>query len=179
MALIMSRSSGTLASWAMAVRWRTVLVEHPRAMSTVRALRNAWGVRMCRGVKPDCQGHALHARLFGQPDTLGHHRRNGAVARQPHADGFGQTVHGIGRKHAGAGAAGRAGRILDLASSSSVILPAITAPTASNTEIKSISSAAGFGRVFAGQHGTAADHDGGQVQAGGRHQHAGIRFYRN
>ena len=40
---------GTPASWAIAVRCRTLLVEQPKAMSTRRALANAAGVITSRG----------------------------------------------------------------------------------------------------------------------------------
>ena len=50
--LMSLRGMGTPASWAMAVRCSTLLVEQPRAMSTRRALANALGVRTSRGRRP-------------------------------------------------------------------------------------------------------------------------------
>ena len=45
-----SRFSSTPASWAIAGRCSMVLVEHPKAISTMRALRNASAVIMSRGL---------------------------------------------------------------------------------------------------------------------------------
>ena len=47
-----SRSSSIPASWAMAVRWSTVFVEPPRAISTTIAFLNAASVRMSLGFTP-------------------------------------------------------------------------------------------------------------------------------
>ena len=44
-----SSSSSTSASWAMASRWRTALVEPPRAMTTAMAFSNASFVMIWRG----------------------------------------------------------------------------------------------------------------------------------
>ena len=46
------RSSESPASWAMAGRWRMVLVEQPMAMSSVRALLTALSVITSRGRRP-------------------------------------------------------------------------------------------------------------------------------
>ncbi len=54
-------------------------------------------------------------------------------------------------------------------SSASAILPALTAPTPSKTVIRST----GLALKAAGQHGPAGNQDGGDVEAQGRHEHAG------
>ena len=52
--------------------------------------------------------------MLGQPQAGGPHGGDGAVAPQPHADGLGEAVHGVGGVHAGAGAAGGAGVVFIL-----------------------------------------------------------------
>ena len=47
-----SRASSTRASLAMARRWRTALVEPPRAITTAMAFSNASFVMICRGRMP-------------------------------------------------------------------------------------------------------------------------------
>ena len=47
--LDMSRDSSMPHSWAMAGRWSMVLVEQPRAISTISALWKASAVMMSRG----------------------------------------------------------------------------------------------------------------------------------
>ena len=60
------------------------------------------------------QFHDLHTRVLGQPQPGGPHGWNSAVAPQAHTDGLGQAVHGVGRIHPRAGAAGGAGVVLIL-----------------------------------------------------------------
>ena len=52
--------------------------------------------------------------MLGQTEPGGPHGGDGAVAPQPHADGLGEAVHGVGGVHAGAGAAGGAGVVFIL-----------------------------------------------------------------
>ena len=52
MRLKSSRVNVTFASWAMARRWSTALVEPPRALVTAMAFSNAGRVRIWRGVMP-------------------------------------------------------------------------------------------------------------------------------
>ena len=60
------------------------------------------------------QLHDLHAGVLGELDAGGDGSGDTAVARQRHAQRFAQTVHGVGREHAGTGTAGGAGGLLTL-----------------------------------------------------------------
>ena len=117
------------------------------------------------------QGDALHPGLFGKTDAGGHDGGNRAVAGKTQTDRLRQAVHGIGRKHAGAGAAGRAGGILDGAQFTFGHLAGFNGAHGLK-DGDQIHPCAGLGRMVPGQHGATADHDGGQVQACRRHQHA-------
>ena len=114
--------------------------------------------------------HDLFAGCFGQGDPgalIG--GRDGAVARQAHAQDFCQGVHGIGREQAGTGAAARAGTVFDLGQFFLVDLACCE--TAGSFEHSADTDV--FAMVPAGEHGPAADHHSGDVQPGSSHEHAG------
>ena len=113
--LNISSVSGTPASLAIAGRWSEVLVEPPKAMSTVIALAKASAVRIAEGLRSFLhQLHDLHPRLFRQPDPLRPDGRDRPVSRQAHPQDLGEAVHRIGREHPRAGADPRAGASLRL-----------------------------------------------------------------
>ena len=118
----------TSASWAAASRCSTVLVEPPIAMSSAIAFSNAARVAIAarqhrlRRRRRSSAGPAR--RRCGRPPRnssraggVGGQRR--AVAGQREAERLGQAVHRVGGEHARAGAAGRAGRLLDARRASS------------------------------------------------------------
>ena len=131
-----------------------------------------FGQNLVRGDLLLQQLYDLHAGLFGQAQALGHDRRDGAVAGQAQADGFGQTVHGVGREHTGAGAAGGAGRVFDQAQFLLVHLTRANGPDRFK-DGDQIDLAIRVQRMSAGQHGPPADENSRQVQTGGGHEHAG------
>ena len=57
--------------------------------------------------------HDLVSRMLGQADSCRINRRDRSVSAEAHTDGLCQTVHAVGRVHAGAGAAGRAAVLLE------------------------------------------------------------------
>ena len=119
------------------------------------------------------QIHDPHARGFGQAHARRAHRRDGAVAGQGHADGFGQAVHGVGREHARAGPAagtGPLGHALQL-----VLAQSAAAHPAHGLEDRD-QVAARVRPEIAGQHGPAGNQHRGQVQAHHGHEHAGHAF---
>ena len=108
-------------SWAAARMCSTVLVEPPMAMSSAMAFSNA------ALVGDGARQHGLVVLLvvpLGQLDdqapglleqvlAVGMRGQGRAVAGQAQAQRLGQAVHRVGGEHARAGAAGRAGRLLD------------------------------------------------------------------
>ena len=98
--------------------------------------------------------------------------RNGAVAGQAHAEYFGQAVHGVGRKQAGAGTAAGAGGLFNAGQFGLVDLAGFK--TAGGFE--GLGNGNVVSLVPAGQHGTAAAEHRRDVHAQGRHQHAGDDF---
>ena len=98
--------------------------------------------------------------------------RDGAVARQGHADGLGQAVHGIGRVHARAGTAGGTGVLLQLVK----LLVVDRAGGMAAHRLKHLGQAHPHTPVLAGQHRPAADKNGRQVHPAGGQQHAGHNF---
>ena len=97
----------------------------------------------------------------------GHHR---TVARQCHPQRLGEAVHRIGSEHAGAGAAGRTGRLLhrrDLA----VAVAIVGRHHHRVDQVEGLLLA--LHRRLACLHRPAGDEDGGDVEAQRRHQHAG------
>ena len=111
----------TPPSCAAARMCSTVLVEPPMAMSSAMAFSNArLGGDRCAAARSivllvvalgqlDDQAAGLHE----QPLAVGMRGQGRAVAGQRQAERLGQAVHRVGGEHAGAGAAGRAGRPLD------------------------------------------------------------------
>ena len=169
-ALNISRSSGTPASLAIAGRWSEVLVEPPKAMSTVIALAKASAVRIVGGLEVLLhQLHDLHPRLFRQADPLRPDGRDRPVSRQAHPQDLGEAVHRIGREHPRAGADARAGASLRLPELIHRHLPDLGLADVFEDfdEVDLLSL------KFAGEHRAAADHDRGDVEARRGHQHPG------
>src|SRR5665648_300110 len=113
--------------------------------------------------------HDLGAGVFGVAQALAVRRRDGAVAGQRHTDDLGEAIHGVGREHARAGAAGGAGAAFDG-------LEALVVKDACLVAAHRLEHAVevdGVAVQMAGEHGPAADHDGGHVEAHGGHEHAG------
>ena len=109
---------------------------------------------------------------------------NGAVARERHAEGFAEAVHGVGGEHAGAGAAGGAGGLFQFVQLGLGDLAGLEGADAlehadqigfAGGGLQVLRQVVVRGLLFgdAGGHGTAADKDGGDVDAHGGHQHAG------
>ena len=130
-----SRSRSTRASLAMASRWSTALVEPPRAMVTAMAFSNASFVMIWRGVMPSSQqlDHGLARRR--------RRRRRGGGRRRAATPSRAATCRGprpidamvlAVNMPAQAPSPGQALRSI-APSSSSVMVPAAQAPTASNT----------------------------------------------
>ncbi len=130
---------GTPASSAMAVRWSTVFVEQPRAMSTVRAFSKASGLMIFRGVNPFS---SISSTFW--PATLASRSRAAITAGTVPFPGsprpmasvrqFMELAVNIPEQEPQVGQA--ASSMAD--NSSSVIFPARTAPTHSKTVIRSI-----------------------------------------
>ena len=113
--------------------------------------------------------HHLHSGVLRKLDPLGVHRRDGAVAPKAHAQHLGQTVHAVGRVHAGAGTAGGTGFLLELPH-------VLLAHGARRVGAHCLEHAGKAGLValhMARQHGAAADEHGGHVDSGRSHQKAG------
>ena len=125
----------TPASWAMASRCSTALVEPPNAITTAMAFSNASLVRMSRAVIPrrnnvrprPAAGRAYPSR-----------RRSVAgerAAGQRHAQRLGGTGHGVGGVHTAAGTLTRADRPLDGVDVLAGHQAARTGPTASKASM--------------------------------------------
>ena len=114
------------------------------------------------------QVHHRHARLLGKADAGGSHRRYGAVARQPKADGLGETVHRIGGEHPGTGTAAGAGVVFEFGQFFQAHgLTLHPADPFENTDQMHVLAA-----ETAGEHGTAAHHDGRDIDPQHGHEHA-------
>lgn len=116
--------------------------------------------------------HELHhrkARLLGEAIARGHDGGNRAVAGQRHAEHLGEAVHGVGREHARAGAAGRTGLVLKLEEGLRIDLARAKAAHALGDVGVGEFAAAGAAR----EHRAARDHDARDVEAGGGHEQAG------
>ena len=163
----------TPASWAMASRWRTVLVEPPMAMSRVMAFMKAARLAMDRGstelssrsyqrrvistIRPAARSNMLLAVAMGGQDR--------AVARQGQAEGLVEAVHRVGGEHAGTGTAGRAGAALDPFDFSVVDILV-------GGHDHGVDQIVALVAVDAGLHRPAGDEDGRDVEAHRGHQHA-------
>ncbi len=112
--------------------------------------------------------HHCHARVFCQLNPSGVHSGNGAVALQAHAQHFCEAVHGVSGIHTGAGATAGAGF--------SLVFPKLFFRDLTGVELTHRlrdRGEAGFASVYmAGQHRSAADKHGRQVQPGSGHQQA-------
>ncbi len=80
----------------------------------------------------------------------------GAVARQGNTDGLGKAVHGVGRKHAGTGAAARTGTLLHLLQ---FLCRGFACLEAADSLENSNEVGCLVGTDMAGQHGAARDED--------------------
>ena len=116
------------------------------------------------------QLHDLHAGVLGQPQAGGPHGGDGAVAPQPHADGLGEAVHGVGGVHAGAGAAGGAGVVFILLQAGLVQLAGVVGAH----RLEHVAQTGTAAVIHSARHhGTAGDEDGGDVHPSSRHEQAG------
>ena len=100
----------------------------------------------------------------------------GAVAGQGQTERFSQAVHGVGGEHAGAGAASRAGVLLDFFD----LLVADIVVRRFNHGVNQVQAAFGLDVCHADDlarfHWTAGNEDGRDVQAHGGNQHSGSDF---
>ena len=111
------------ASCAAASRCRTVLVEPPIATSSAIAFSNAARVAIARGSTDSSSVVVVAARdvddraagRLVERLARGVRREDRAVAGQRQAERLGQAVHRVRGEHARAGAARRAGGLLDAA----------------------------------------------------------------
>ena len=113
--------------------------------------------------------HDLHAGLPGEGEAGGVDGRDGAIARQAHAEGLGKAVHRIGGEHAGAGTTAGAGGALEAIELGGRHL----APRHGADGDKDVGEVDRAAVETAGEHRTTADDDGRKIDAGGGHQHAG------
>ena len=109
------------------------------------------------------------ASLDEQPLAVLMRRQRRAIAGQSEAQRLGEAVHGIGREHAGAGAAGRAGRALDRRDIGVGNL-VVAGGDHRVDEIERLFLAAEHD--LAGLHRTAGDENRGDVEPQRGHQHA-------
>ncbi len=168
--LKVSRLSSTPASLAMASRCSTVLVEQPRAASTVRALRRLALVMNLRAVQSlRTTSTAAGAGLPGEGQTGRVHGRDGGVAGKGEAQGLHDAAHRVGGEQAGAGAAGGAHRVFELAE----LVGGDLAVEVLAQALEDLREADLLALVVAGQHGAAGDQNHGDVQPGRGHDHAG------
>ena len=116
------------------------------------------------------QLHDLHAGVLGQAQAGGIDRRDRAVARQGHADGLAQAVHGVRGVHAGAGPAGGAGVLF-------IVEHALFIQRAGFVRADGLEHVAQAGAPsvlqVAGQHRPAGNEDGGDIEPRRGHQQAG------
>ena len=110
------------------------------------------------------------AGLDEEAPAVGMGGERGAVARQGEAEGLGEAVHGIGREHARAGPAGRAGRTFD---DFDLFVGHVVVGRRHHgvDEVERLDLAAEV--HLAGLHRAARHEDGRHVEAQARHQHAG------
>ena len=119
------------------------------------------------------QTHNSHACMLSQSNTLAVvSSGDSAVARQAHAKNLSQAVHGICSEQTGAAAAARACTMLDFSELCFINLTGLkTAGSFKYSRYADI-----FAMVTTGQHRTAADNNGRDVQTSCCHQHAGNNF---
>ena len=168
-----SRSRSTRASLAMASRWSTALVEPPRAMVTAMAFSKASLVMIWRGRMP---ARSSATTACPEAKAASSRRRSTAGADElpgsdmPSASATDAMVLAVNMP-AHDPSVGQALCSMRL-SSSSLSASTAWAPTASKTEVMSRArSPARPGRME-----PAVEEDAGQVEPGGRHQHARQRL---
>ena len=111
------------------------------------------------------------ARLLKEATAEGVGGQGGAVAWQSQAEGFGQAVHGVGGKHAGAGTTGGAGGFLDL--SEALVGDGLACRRRDGrNQIRRCMRHAIDDDGFAGLHRAAGDEDGGDVETQRSVEHA-------
>ena len=110
--------------------------------------------------------HDSHSRMLRQLDPLRINRRDGAVSPKPHTKRLGEAVHGIGRIHSGAGAAGGADLVLKLRH----ILLRHGAGRVGTHRLKHGGQASLLPPHMSCQHGPPGHKHGGKVQPCRRHQ---------
>ena len=169
----------TPASWAAASRCSTVLVEPPMAMSRLMAFSKASKLAMERGsTRASSSSYQRRASsTTSRPASRNSSLRAAWVAsREPFPgrlkpQGLGQAVHGVGREHPGAGAAGRTGGALDRRDVR-VAFPGVGGGHHGVHQIEL--QLAPAPDHLARLHGATGNEDGGDVQPQGRHQHPGV-----
>ena len=107
--------------------------------------------------------HAAQARVGS---------RNGAVAGKAHAEDFGHAVHGVGRKQTGAGTAARAGLKFHLVH----FFRRHLARFHFTSGFEHGADADVLAVVAAGEHRTATDDDGRDIETAGSHEHGRYDF---
>ena len=112
------------------------------------------------------QLHDLHARMLGKADSLGINRRNGSISLQAHSQRLRQTVHGVRRIHAGAGATGGAGLLFVLGQ----LFHRHGSRRHAANRLKHGGKAGLVAAHMACQHGAAGNEDRRNVHSGRRHQ---------
>ena len=119
------------------------------------------------------QTHNSHACMLSQSNTLAVvSSGDSAVAGQAHAKNLGQAVHGVGSEQTGAAAAAGAGTMLDFFELCFINLTGLkTAGSFKYSRYADISAL-----ITTGQHRTAADNNGRDVQTGCCHQHTRNNF---
>ena len=115
------------------------------------------------------QLHDLHAGVLGELDAGGDGSGDTAVARQRHAQRFAQTVHGVGREHAGTGTAGGAGGLLTLPKARIVQLARLIGAHC----LEHLGQAGLLSADMTRQHGASGAYQRRDVHADGSHQHTG------
>ena len=168
-----SRARSTRASLAMASRWRTALVEPPRAMATAMAFSKASLVMIWRGRMPALEqlDHGL-AGGEGRVVATAVDGRGRRAARQRHAEGLGHRGHGVGGEHPGARSLGRAGVVLDEAE----LLVGEGVDGVGPHRLEHRGDVEGPVPDPSREDGPAVEEDAGQVEPGRGHEHAGQRL---
>ena len=115
------------------------------------------------------QLHDLHACVLGKQDALALHGGDGAVAGQTQTQQLRHAVHGVGREHAGAGAAAGAGVLHDVLGLGLGHL----AGAHGAGSLESVRQGHLVAIGLTGHHGATGAEDGGDVHPQGRHDHAG------
>ena len=171
MRLKSSSSSSTRASFAIASRCSTALVEPPSAIVTAIAFSNASLVMIWRG--PDVQLDQRHdrvARLVREVVAAAVDRRAATPTRQRHADRLADRRHRVGGEHAGARALGRA----RAASRSRRARSRVSVPGRARADgLEHAHDVERLVLVVTGQDRAAVEEHRRQVDAGRGHEHAG------